>query len=73
MRLRDALEKTTPNTPERWTCAYNLLTYMGYQTKWEDQTKCPEVFWFNTEGNGKEEAQMIEDIFNKDYRDKVKP
>ena len=73
IRLRDSLEKTIPNTPERWNCAYNLLRYMGYQTKWEDQTKCPEVFWFNTEGNGAEEAQMIEDIFNKDYRDEVKP
>lgn len=67
IKLRDALEKTVPHTSERWACAYNLLRYMGYQTKWEDQTKCPEVFWMNTEGNGEEEAQMIEDIFNKDY------
>ncbi len=65
--LQTVLEQYAPNTRERWISAINLLRYLGYTVKWEDHTKCPEVFWVNTEGNAEDEAAYINDVFNRDY------
>lgn len=67
LKYQTILEQYAPNTRERWISAINLLRYMRYTVKWEDESKCPEVYWINTEGNGDAEAKMIDDIFNRDY------
>lgn len=60
------LEKLKPNTHSRWLAAGKLLQYMGYSVTWKGDAY-PEVHWMNTEGNGADEAKMIDDIFNRDY------
>lgn len=67
-KLWALVEEYEPNTLSRWISAYNLLRAIGYDVRWEDESKCPEVFWINTEGNGEDEAKMIHDIFHRDYK-----
>ncbi|ABY63291.1 hypothetical protein ST201phi2-1p468 [Pseudomonas phage 201phi2-1] len=67
-KLWALVEEYEPNTVSRYTAAYHLLRVMGYDVRWEDTTKCPDVFWINTEGNGEDEAKMIHDILHRDYK-----
>lgn len=68
-KLQSVLESHAPGTFGRWYSAAQMLTYMGYTVKWDDETKCPQVFWVNTEGNAEQEAQMIQDIMHRDYEE----
>lgn len=66
-KWRTTLEGLKPNTLARWVAATNLLRYLGYSVTWTAEDVCPVVHWVNTEGNGDEEAKMIEDILHRDF------